>query len=282
MSTESPGQCTDRILGLNFTYAEAAAALAANLATCNSIAERGKCLAQKRCMWRLDSDNCFCTFDGCSCASPVGVWNQSAAWPRQSMALVLMPSFALVICVCCSAGGYIYRRKVSKLLVAICPDSVINKLSYKSVLETEVEKVPVVKTEPPEDSDEEEEDGKHASGDKKKKKKKTRRQKQQELKEYRGDWMLTVTIERAQHLPRLDSTLRDPSLIGYAGSSPIGSILASLRGQRSCRECRETFLHTAPASCRRPVAHKLPSPCPPEIPSPCPTQRFRPVQPGLG
>ena len=216
----SDGRCTDRSIGVNFTAAEEAAAIAANLQSCNTYAEQYKCVAQKRCMWRLSSDQCFCTFDGCSCASPVGIWNQSAPWPRTSMALVMFPTFILLICVCSSAFGYIYRKRVSKILIMICPGSVINRLSYQSVLE-QVEKAPEVTTEPPEDSDEETEDAKKGNtktGEKKKKKQKSRKDKEREKREYRGDWMLTVIVERAQHLPRLDSTLRDPSLIGYSGA----------------------------------------------------------------
>ena len=210
-NTTVAGACTDRSLGVNYTAADAAAAALTEKQTCNTYTTKEKCIAQVQCMWRNEGDYCFCTFDGCSCSNPVGAWNGSATFSRTSMAMVLFPTFSLIICVCAAGFSYVYRKRVTRALIAICPGSVIEKLSYKDTLDVE-EKIPEVVTEMPEDSDEE-----GADPTKKSDKKKKKKDKRQEKREYRGEWMLTVVVERAQNLPRLDSTFRDPSLIGYSG-----------------------------------------------------------------
>jgi hypothetical protein len=219
------GRCTDRLISGNFTLADSAAAELANLQICNTYNTRYKCIAQKQCMWKEAGDSCACTFDGCSCADPVGVWNQSAPWPRESMLFVVTPLCTFSLCACMSMIGLIYRHKLSKIIVSICPVYITSKLSFKDNLDVEKE-IPEVKTERPSDSDEE------ANPSERKKKKKI--DKRQEKRDYRGNWMLTVTVERAQHLPRLDSSLRDPSLIGFSGASaPLSTAPPFLRARRT-------------------------------------------------
>jgi hypothetical protein len=254
--TSSDARCTDRVIGKNFTAEDAAEAQRNNPFVCNIFLSKEKCVKQINCAWKENGDTCACTFEGCSCDSPVATSNSD--FPALTMVLVVAPTCSLVVCVTLSLIGYFFRERISKILVKICPAKIMKKLEVKDNMDA-VEEAPKVTTAVPSDSDEEEGsdhkrsgavlDGQPAKTQEKKKKKKKKVDKKQEAADYRGDWMLTIVVERAQNLPRLDASLRDPCLIGNAGAPP--STRARRRSApRDARALRRR--HPAP---RVPPAH---------------------------
>jgi hypothetical protein len=173
------------------------------------------------------------------------------------MVLVLAPTCTLAACVTLSLIGYFYKKQVAIILVKICPAKIMEKLAIKDNMDA-VEEAPKVTTEEPSDSDEEAGHGHNDHGkaklegdpaakahaDKKKKKKKKKIDKKQAAADYRGDWMLTVVVERAQNLPCLDASLRDPRLIGNSGTPPhrAGHRNAHTPPQRGLIHLREPCL----------------------------------------
>jgi hypothetical protein len=207
------GRCTDRSYGPEFTAADAAAAAKDTGLVCNTFIVKVRCIPNKQCMWLASGDMCACTFDGCSCASPIPDRNQTIT--ALSMALVLGPTCTLFVCAIFSALGFVHRERVSRALMAICPPSIMAKLEVKDTLD-EQEPVPQVTTEEPSDSEAEREAA-AAAGVPPPERRKRKVDRHQERREYRGTWMLTVFVERAQHLPCLDTSYRDPHLVGATG-----------------------------------------------------------------
>jgi hypothetical protein len=141
------------------------------------------------------------------------------------MIYILGPTFTVVVCALSATIGYLYRERMLRILVAICPPSVLAKFKEEDQLDVPP-RVPRVTAELPSDSDDDEAaamglgqggDDPHAPKKRKRKKKADRKQ---ERREYRGTFLFTVFVDRARHLPRLDHPIRDPHLLGSSGAPP--------------------------------------------------------------
>ena len=175
-------------------------------AACSGNLDAVSCVNNTNCVWKLANDtlnySCYCSFTDCSCGDPAEGSYQSEEYSESSMTYIVIPIMLSVACVSIAGCFHWQRERLAWLFGIVLPDFVLKKFA----IDDDHEKIKKQKEAArAQDLDEEDEDNDFRRA----------------LDAWansglppQGEYTLTLMIERALHLPIMDSALRDANLVG--------------------------------------------------------------------
>ena len=175
-------------------------------AACSGNVDAVSCVNNTNCVWKLANDtlnySCYCSFTDCKCGDPAEGSYQSEEYSESSMTYIVIPIMLSVACVSIAGCFHWQRERLAWLFGIVLPDFVLKKFA----IDDDHAKIKKQKEAArAQDLDEEDEDNDFRRA----------------LDAWansglppQGEFTLTLMIERALHLPIMDSALRDANLVG--------------------------------------------------------------------